>query len=80
MHHGEERVTGQFQRSKEKERKERKNKHKKVRDMDTDGGRRGLAATIFPNTDRQNEVKGEIKMRWQMVGADYSTKGPRWAL
>lgn len=31
--------------------------------MDTDGGRRRLAAKIFPNAERQKKVKREIKTR-----------------
>lgn len=50
MHRGEERVTEQFERSREKKRKEMKRKeegeqtHKKLGVMDTDGGRHRMGA------------------------------------
>lgn len=62
MHHGEERVTGQFKRSKERERKQRKNEHigkcESWIQMMADGDWQ-LNLSKF----RQKKVKGEIKMR-----------------
>lgn len=46
MHHGEERVTGQFGRRKEKKRKEEQT-HKKLEAIDTDGGKHRVGATFF---------------------------------
>ena len=69
MHHSEERSDGAIWEKQRKRSEERKPKHVKSKEiwMYTDVG-----SSVFPDPDGQNEVKGEIKMRWQMGSGNIS--------